>query len=153
MSGSGISWAICKSAPRSRQITTPVPHHSVFYRPDALPVAQPTVSKHWRNKTMTFNRYINLPLVTSKGWSHVDYHTKPSMPDCKTWDPQQDRNCDGLTTSLQMSANLVSLSWNQRAKLEFWRSTFQTFISQKLHSRFCCNLHSSRQMNSNWRGG
>ena len=30
MSGSGISWAICKSAPRSRQITTPVPHHSFF---------------------------------------------------------------------------------------------------------------------------
>ena len=36
VSGSGISWAICKSAPRSRQITTPAPHHSVFYRPDAL---------------------------------------------------------------------------------------------------------------------
>jgi len=34
------------SASRSRQITTPAPHHSVFYRPDALPVAQPTVSKH-----------------------------------------------------------------------------------------------------------
>ena len=30
VNGSGISWAICKSAPRSRQITTPVPHHSVF---------------------------------------------------------------------------------------------------------------------------
>ena len=28
VSGSGISWAICKSAPRSRQITMPVPHHS-----------------------------------------------------------------------------------------------------------------------------
>ena len=40
---------ICKSASRSRQITTPVPHHSVFYRPDALPVAQPTASKHWRH--------------------------------------------------------------------------------------------------------
>ena len=37
VSGSGVSWAICKSAPRSRQITTPAPHHSVFYRPDALP--------------------------------------------------------------------------------------------------------------------
>ena len=49
VSGSGISWAICKSAPRSRQITTPAPHHSVFYRPDALPAAQPTVSKHWRH--------------------------------------------------------------------------------------------------------
>ena len=39
--GSGISWATCKSASRSRQITMPVPHHSkVFYRPDALPAAQ-----------------------------------------------------------------------------------------------------------------
>jgi len=28
--GSGISWAMCKSAPRSRQITTPAPHKSVF---------------------------------------------------------------------------------------------------------------------------
>jgi len=46
VSGSGISWAKCKSAPRSRQITTPAPHHSVFYRPDALPAAQPTASKH-----------------------------------------------------------------------------------------------------------
>jgi len=33
-------------APRSRQITMPAPHHSVFYRPDALPAAQPTASKH-----------------------------------------------------------------------------------------------------------
>jgi len=47
--GSGISWAICKSAPCSRQITMPTPHHSVFYRPDALPATQPTVSKHWRH--------------------------------------------------------------------------------------------------------
>ena len=52
VSGSGISWAMCKSAPRSRQITMPTPHHSVFYRPDALPAAQPTASKHWRH-----NRY------------------------------------------------------------------------------------------------
>ena len=49
VSGSGISWDICKSAPRSRQITMPAPHHSVFYRPDALHAAQPTVSKHWRH--------------------------------------------------------------------------------------------------------
>ena len=30
VSGSGISWAICKSAPHSRQMTTTAPHHSVF---------------------------------------------------------------------------------------------------------------------------
>ena len=49
VSGSGISWAICKSAPSSRQITMTAPHHSGFYRPDALPAAQPTASKHWRH--------------------------------------------------------------------------------------------------------
>ena len=48
VSGSGISWAICKSAPCSRQTTTQALHHSVFYRPDALPAAQTTASKHWR---------------------------------------------------------------------------------------------------------
>ena len=30
VSGSGISWAICKSAPHSRQITTPALHYSFF---------------------------------------------------------------------------------------------------------------------------
>jgi len=58
VSGSGISWAICKSAPRSRQITTPAPHHSVFYRPDGLPATQPTASKHWK---MTQNYTLSLP--------------------------------------------------------------------------------------------
>ena len=46
VSDSGISWAICKSAPCPRYITMPVSHHSVFYRLDALPAAQPTASKH-----------------------------------------------------------------------------------------------------------
>ena len=50
VSGSGISWAICRSAPRSRQITMPAPQHSVIYRPDALPAAQPTASNHWRRQ-------------------------------------------------------------------------------------------------------
>jgi len=30
VSGSGICWVICKSAPHPRQITMPAPHHSVF---------------------------------------------------------------------------------------------------------------------------
>jgi len=50
VSGSGISWAICKSARSSRQITMPAPHHAGFYRPDALPATQPTASKHWRHR-------------------------------------------------------------------------------------------------------
>jgi len=43
---------MCKSAPRSRQITMPAPHRSVFYRPDALPATQPTASKHWRQLSL-----------------------------------------------------------------------------------------------------
>ena len=50
MNGSGISWPIYKFAPQSTQITTPAPHHSVFYRPNALPAAQPTTLKHWMQK-------------------------------------------------------------------------------------------------------
>ena len=43
MSGSGISWAICKSAPCSRQITTPAPHRSVFLQA-GCPSCRPTNS-------------------------------------------------------------------------------------------------------------
>ena len=43
VSGSGISRAICKSAPRSRQITMPVPHHSSFLQA-GCPSCRPTNS-------------------------------------------------------------------------------------------------------------
>ena len=47
VSGSGISWAICKSAiciwlQTDNHASTP----PLFYSPDALPAAHPTVSKH-----------------------------------------------------------------------------------------------------------
>ena len=43
MSGSGISWGICKPAPRSRQITTSAPHHSSFLQARS-PSCRPTNS-------------------------------------------------------------------------------------------------------------
>jgi len=52
-SGSGIRWAISKSAPRSRQIIMPAPNHSVFYRPDAPLAAEPTVYMHWRHESVS----------------------------------------------------------------------------------------------------
>jgi len=30
----------------------PAPHQSIFDGPDALPDAQPTVSKHWRHQVL-----------------------------------------------------------------------------------------------------
>ena len=38
-----------------QQSAMPAPHHSIFYRQDALPDAQPTVSKHWRQQMCWFS--------------------------------------------------------------------------------------------------
>ena len=43
VSGSGISWALYKSAPRSRQITMPAPHHLIFLQA-GRPSCHPTNS-------------------------------------------------------------------------------------------------------------
>ena len=71
VSGSGISWAVCKSAPCSRQTTTrqtttPAPHYSVFYRPYALPAAQPTAPKHWRHFKREYNTEICIEKTVGK---------------------------------------------------------------------------------------
>ena len=76
VSGSGISWATCKSAPCSRQTTTPAPHHSVVYRPDALPAAQPTASKHTHTHTQPFNGPFSRTTWVSryqKGKTNLDF--------------------------------------------------------------------------------
>jgi len=68
VSGSGISWAVCKSTSHSRQITTPAPHHSVFYRPDALLATQPTASKHWRPGLGKFKKNRQLSRIFQEMW-------------------------------------------------------------------------------------
>jgi len=44
VSGSSISWAVCKSVPRSRQITTLAPHCSVTFLQAGCPSCRPTTS-------------------------------------------------------------------------------------------------------------
>ena len=64
---------ICKSATHSRQITTPAPHHSVFYRPDALPAAQPTASKHWRHSiNQSVNQYSFITAWQNAGQQQIE---------------------------------------------------------------------------------
>jgi len=76
---------MCKSAPRSRQITTPAPHHSVFYRPDALPAAQPTASKHWRHKAQGNDLSIYKSIMSEKTDNKLNNnsikHTHRAMKD------------------------------------------------------------------------
>ena len=56
VSGSVISWVVCKSVPRSRQTTTPAPHHSVFYRPPRCPSCRPTNSVKALKTTSTWGQ-------------------------------------------------------------------------------------------------
>ena len=126
MSGSGISWTVCKSAPRSRQITTPVPHHSVFYRPDALPAAQPTASKHciinyWYNTiydmkawlTHTHTRlatlFPGLPgwADTTKGKANLDF-TEARDSEWQWHQPGCMQVCTSLQTDNHASTPLLS---------------------------------------------
>ena len=58
VSGSGISRAVCKFAPRSRQITTPAPHYSVFLQA-GCPSCRPT------------NSVKALKVEALKPWLHV----------------------------------------------------------------------------------
>ena len=49
LSGSGISWAICKLLQMDNHASS---SPLSFYRPDAFSAAQPTASKHWRQKSI-----------------------------------------------------------------------------------------------------
>jgi len=59
VSGSGISWAVCKSAPRYRQITTPAPHHSVFLQA-RCPSYRPT------NSVKALKEYSSTPVLNTR---------------------------------------------------------------------------------------
>ena len=70
MSGSGISWAICKSAPRFRQITMPASHHSVFLQA-GCPSCHPTNSVKalkadiviWFNNSCALTFFLSVVIV------------------------------------------------------------------------------------------
>ena len=54
---SGENWRYtCKLCKAPVKSSPPTNQRPTFYRPDALPVAQPTVSKHWRESFKTFSR-------------------------------------------------------------------------------------------------
>jgi len=62
VSGSGISWARCKSAPRSTQITMPAPHHSFTGWMPFLPPNQQRQSTEGITNTNNTKLYLLLRL-------------------------------------------------------------------------------------------
>ena len=77
VSGSGISWDICKSAPRSRQITTPAPHHSVFLQA-GCPSCRPTNSVNALKALLSYCIHCLFPLVTYQfAACAIEYQSSP----------------------------------------------------------------------------
>ena len=67
---SGISWAICKSASSSRQITTPEPHHLSFFI-GRMPFLSPNQQRQsTEGKTYnTIHTYTNKFIQRKKSWN------------------------------------------------------------------------------------
>jgi len=63
VSGSDISWNICKSASRSRQITTPAPHHSKFFT-GRMPFLPPNQQRQSTKLTGNEFNITNFRIVT-----------------------------------------------------------------------------------------
>jgi len=76
----GHMQTICISLQRDNHTNSPTPHHSIFYRLDALPGGQPTVSKHWRQGQCYIN-YTKSQPQASQRMHHLGMHvhTKPCM--------------------------------------------------------------------------
>ena len=72
VSGSGISWAIRKSAPCSRQITTPAPHYSVFTgQMTFLPPNQQCQSTEGNSNAYYWTYYLIHALPTTTMSAHI----------------------------------------------------------------------------------
>jgi len=76
VSGSGISWAVCKSVSLQTDNHTSTPPLS-FYRPDNLPDAQPTASKHWRLFPAICN-YFHIANAKRFHWKSAHYKIRLS---------------------------------------------------------------------------
>ena len=112
--GSSISWTTCKSsAPRSRQITTPAPHHSVFCRPHALPDAQPIVSKHSRQRFYLLHlfRHRKMTAYLSTERKHQCHLPKPYSSKLST-DFSLSSSCDKCRKHSR-----YSVEWKRRSSL------------------------------------
>jgi len=59
VSGSVISWTICKCAPRCRQMTMPAPHHSIFT--GRMPFLPPNQQR--QSTELVFSGYRNVQIT------------------------------------------------------------------------------------------
>ena len=94
VSGSGISWAVCKSAPCSRQTTTPAPHHSVF-----TGTCPPQKDLEWTRNHYTVQPVaikLSYPINTVLCNLYCPMHYFLPMPECHSSLPRVSVSTDTL---------------------------------------------------------
>jgi len=152
VSGSGISWAICKSAPRSIQITTPAPLHSDFYRPDALPVAQPKASKHWREFSLMSDKLAPMCRCNIKRTDCDTYETElnSSVGLWIGWVRTPDDieyELTKLNSAMISAYHKVCPVWriSGRRKVPWWNHELKTLRKAAFHKAYRTKLEQHRQ--------
>jgi len=87
VSGSGIRWAICKSAPHSRHITMPVPQHSISYYANSTAYVITAISKVCILKTEGNMLWQNTRYLIFKSYIGTQLQPCPQNPTEKTHIP------------------------------------------------------------------
>ena len=136
VSGSGISWDLCKSAPRSRQIIMPAPHHSFLQA--GCPFCCPTngIKALKANNRCITNLLsdINDHLTLVTGAYRV---TLPSDFNCSV--SEFKKNNVNLATGTGAPAIFCEF---QRTYFQFLSTFFNTFLDTG-YNPLCVRLHST----------
>ena len=143
MSGSGISWAICKSAPRTRQITTPAPHHSVFLQAGCCSCRQANSVKALKAliPTVWRRRHIYIHSMAEKtSWHRWNEIT--SLSPCVLWDQQRNfcgvQRCKGAVAFIFSHSRLC---WKPKYRCRcWWNGRLAVCIVLVADSLICCTV-------------
>ena len=118
MSGSGTSWAICKSAPRSRQITTPAPTTQFFTgRMPFLPPNQQRQSTEGNLTDLLIVRIFTCAGAAEpaslRGPEQPSQATRPAPPavDCRATQPSHS-TCTASGRDESTTSFTVRVIWN-----------------------------------------
>ena len=130
MSGSGISWAICKSAPRSRQTTTPAPHHSVFT--GHMPFLSPNQQRQSTEGNVVLTLYYN-----KKRWRNKKKFFKNTKKHYKNKNVEHIISCMILTVGLclfgwyseYLCVNAASHTLGSMLHRSSWRSSIYMHLT------------------------
>ena len=130
------NWS-CKTCKAAVKSSPPTNQHPAFYRLDALPVARPTVSKHWRESTEGNTAGVVKSLCRT--WHQTTFcvrcnlHCRPEVEQCRT----DRRSSITGSTGPEQDSDETALSWQQCACR---RSPITRYICATVSGKFAAML-------------